>query len=123
MFGPSTDYRDIRKAAYQEFLVTNDFNVAKVPSNLSVNIGAAIGVAFVSAVVSLGISIGVNFANTLKAPRGPDLRSILSHIGRDQVPHDVQTECFDSIDSNELPKNGDWIAIWGGQSVNQTLHI
>lgn len=102
--------------------MTNDFNVAKVPSNLSANKGAAIGVAFVSAVVALGVSIGVNFANTLKAPQGPDLRSILNRIGRDQVPHDVQTECFDSISSIEQPKNGDWVAIWGGQSVNQTLH-
>lgn len=99
--------------------MTNDFNVAKVPSNLSANTGAAIGVAFVSAVISLGVSIGVNFANTLKGPKGPDLRSILNHIGRDQVPQDVQKECFDSISSNEQPKNGDWVAIWGGQFVSK----
>ena len=102
--------------------MTNDFNVAKVPSNLSANVGAAIGVAFVSAVISLGVSIGVNFANTLKGPQGPNLQSILNHIGRDQVPRDVQTECFDSISGKELPKNGDWVAIWGGESVIQVMH-
>lgn len=102
--------------------MTNDFNVARVPSNLSANTGAAIGVAFVSAVLSLGVSVGVNFANTLKAPQGPNLQSILNHIGRDQVPHDVQTECFDSISSKEQPKHGDWIAIWGGKSANQMMH-
>lgn len=73
--------------------------------------------AFVSAVLSLGISFGVNFAKTLKAPQGPDLRSILNQVGRDQVPEDVQTECFDSITSQEQPKHGDWIAIWGGKSL------
>ncbi|KAL9044844.1 MAG: hypothetical protein Q9214_002046, partial [Letrouitia sp. 1 TL-2023] len=46
VFGPSTDYRDVRKAAYQEYLITTDFNVARLPTNLSVNTGAALGVAF-----------------------------------------------------------------------------
>lgn len=94
-----------------------------MPSNLSANTGAAIGVAFVSAVLSLGISLGLNFENTLKAPQGPNLRSILNHISRDEVPTDVQTEVFDSISSKEEPKHGDWIAIWGGQSGSKLMHL
>lgn len=103
--------------------MTNDFNVAKVPSNLSANTGAAIGVAFVSAVLALGVSLGVNFANTLKAPQGPDFQSILNHISRDQVPHDVQRECFDSISSKEQPTHGDWVAIWGGKCGDHPMHV
>lgn len=116
--GPSTDYRDVRKAAYQEYVVTSHFNVARVPTNISVQTGAAIGVAFVSAVLSLGISLGVNFAETVKAPHGPDLLQILQRIGRQEIPEDVQTECFDGIKSSERPKPGDWIAIWGGECTN-----
>ena len=115
VFGPSTDYRDPRKAAYQEYLVTNDFNVARIPGNLSAHKTAAIGVAFVSAVLSLGVSLGVNFANIVKGPPGPNLQEILRISGRNQVPEDVQAECFDSITNAESPKHGDWIAIWGGQ--------
>lgn len=123
VLGPSTDYRDVRKAAYQEYVVTSHFNVARVPTNISVQTGAAIGVAFVSAVLSLGISLGVNFAETVKAPHGPDLLQILQRIGRQEIPEDVQTECFDGIKSSERPKPGDWIAIWGASSNTGLMAI
>lgn len=96
--------------------MTNDFNIAKVPINLPANTGAAIGVAFVSAVLALGVSLGIRFADTLKAPQGPDLQQILQQISRDRIPEDVQTECLENISSAERPKHGDWIAIWGGRS-------
>lgn len=92
--------------------------MARVPTNISVHTGAAIGVAFVSAILSLGISLGVNFAETVKAPHGPDLLQILQTIGRQEIPEDVQTECFDGIKTSERPKPGDWIAIWGGECTN-----
>lgn len=114
IFGPSTDYRDPRKAAYQEYLVTNDFNVARIPGNLSAHTTAAIGVAFVSAVLSLGVSLGVNFAKNVKGPPGPNLQEILRISGRNKIPKDVQEECFDGITTAESPQHGDWIAIWGG---------
>ena len=36
VFGPSTDYRDVRKAAYQEYVVTTDYNVTRIPQGVSV---------------------------------------------------------------------------------------
>ena len=73
MSDPSTDYRDVRKAAYQEYLVTTEFNVARLPTTLSANVGAALGVAFVSAILSLGVSLGLDFTKDKDAPAGPDL--------------------------------------------------
>lgn len=115
VFGPSTDYRDPRKAAYQEYVVTSHFNVAKVPTNLSIHRAASIGVAFVSAVLSLGICLGVNFSETEKGPKGPNLLRILQEVDREVIPQDVRAECFEGIQSAESPKVGDWLAIWGGE--------
>lgn len=96
--------------------MTNDYNVARVPTNLSAQTGAAIGVAFVSAVLALGICLGINFAETIKTPYGPNLSQILKQVGRDKIPEDVRIECFDNIPSEERPQQGDWVAIWGGMS-------
>lgn len=116
VFGPSTDYRDIRKAAYQEYVVTTDFNVARLPATLSANTGAALGVAFVSALLALGISLGFNFADAGGAPKGPDLLGILKDTDRIEVPEDIRDECFDGIRLEERPQVGDWFAIWGGKT-------
>ena len=115
MFGPSTDYRDVRKAAYQEYLVTTDFNVARLPASLSVDVAAALGVAFVSAFLALGISLGFNFAGTGKSNEGPDLLELLLKVNRDDVPQDVQEETFEGIKVEERPQQGDWFVIWGGE--------
>ena len=114
MFGPSTDYRDVRKAAYQEYLVTTDFNVARLPEGLSVNTAAALGVAFVSAFFALGISLGFDFSNVEKGPSGPDIHAVLRSVNRETVPEDVHDETFHGINDDERPKAGDWFVIWGG---------
>ena len=115
VFGPSTDYRDVRKAAYQEYLVTTDFNVARLPAELPVNTGAAIGVAFVSALLALGISLGFNYASIVGTSEGPDLLSLLRKLNQDEIPEDVREECFEGIKDTERPQKGDWFAIWGGK--------
>ena len=112
--GPSTDYRDSRKAAYQEYLITTDFNVAKLPANLSPNTGAALGVAFVSAIIALGISLGFNFTKTEIGPQGPDLLQAIRGVPLETIPEDVRTECLKSIDNTERPQSGEWFAVWGG---------
>ena len=95
--------------------MTTDFNVARLPANLSVNAGAALGVAFVSALLALGISLGFNFADARKGPRGPDLLEVIKGIDRNDVPEDVREEVFEGIKSDERPQAGDWFAIWGGE--------
>lgn len=134
VFGPSTgaccsncvqpirrtdllDYRDIRKAAFQEYLVTADYNVGRIPADISVKTGAAIGVAFVAAALALGISLGVDFSRLKNAPRGRDLYELIRAVNEEDIPEDVRAECLDSLTRAERPKAGDWLAIWGGKQV------
>ena len=120
VFGPSTDYRDIRKAAYQEYLITTDFNVARLPTKLSPNQGASLGVAFVSALLALGISLGFNFAQVKTELQGPDLLKTIRAVSPNEIPEDVREECLDSIKDEERPRVGEWFAIWGGK-CNSTI--
>lgn len=117
VFGPSTDYRDVRKAAYQEYVVTTDYNVTRVPQGVSVKEGAALGVAYVAALVALGISFGVDFSNIRNAPSGPDLLHMARQLDPRVVPEDIRDEIFSGIPHSERPQPGEWIAIWGANSM------
>lgn len=116
VFGPSTDYRDVRKAAYQEYVVTTDYNVARVPQGVDVKQGAALGVAFVAAAISLGVSFGLNFSQLREAPSGPDLLDLVRRLDPRDVPEDIRDEIFGGITKSDRPRPGEWIAIWGANS-------
>lgn len=113
--GPSTDYRDVRKAAYQEYVVTTDFNVARLTAGTTVKAGAAIGVAFVAASITLGASFGLNLGYLKNTPSGPDLLQLVRSVNHTSIPQDVREECFSSIREDERARPGDWLAIWGGE--------
>lgn len=121
--GISTDYRDSRKAAYQQYAIVSDFNACRLPSTVSPIGAAPLGVAFVAAALGLGICLGVNFANYEDKLQGPDLFQAIRSIPRDSIPQDVRAECFDSIREDERPQPGDWIAIWGGEAIVVRLWI
>ncbi|KAK5992772.1 hypothetical protein PT974_06188 [Cladobotryum mycophilum] len=103
----STDYRDLRKAAYQEYVVSSDFNQA-----------AGLGVAFVAAAITLGICMGVDFSTVLD---GPDLLQLVSSIDPEGIPQDVRSECLHGIVPGERAVAGDWVAIWGGSSTSANM--
>ena len=113
----STDYRDSRKAAYQQYSVVSDFNACKIPPNVTTIEAAPLGVAFVAAALALGICMATDFANTNGGPRGLDLFRAIRSVSRDALPQDIRAECFDKIREDERPKPGDWIAIWGGEQT------
>lgn len=113
----STDYRDSRKSAYQQYAVVSDFNACKLPDNISAQEAAPLGVAFVAAALGVGICMGMEFPNINGNPRGPDLLKTVRRISRDALPKDIIVECFDNINESERPKPGDWIAIWGGKKL------
>lgn len=113
----STDYRDSRKAAYQQYSVVSDFNACKLPSILSAKEAAPLGVAFVAATLGLGICIGMDFLCLNGGPRGPDLLKITRSLPREAFPADIRNECCDGIKEDERAKAGDWIAVWGGSSA------
>jgi dimethyl sulfone monooxygenase SfnG len=123
VFGPSTDYRDVRKAAYQEYAVTTDYNVARIPHGVDVKEGAALGVAFVAAAISLGISFGLDFSKLREAPEGPDLLRLVRTLDPRDVPEDIRDEIFGGISKSERPQPGEWVAIWGASSMTGQIAL
>lgn len=110
---PSTDYRDIRKAAFQEYAIATHYNAAKIPATVPIHSGASIGVAYVAAALALGASFGLDFGLAENVP-GPNLRQILRKINTQEIPEDVREECLPSETDSEVVQKGDWVAIWGG---------
>ena len=123
---PSTDYRDIRKAAFQEYAVTTHFNAARIPSTASIHESASLGVAFVASVLGLGVSFGLDFSLFTTSP-GPNLVETISQLNINEIPADIREECFSSSLDSERARPGDWVAIWGGKSSSDhystTVHI
>jgi hypothetical protein len=110
----STDYRDLRKAAYQEYSVAPRYNLCRVPSSFKKDQLAGLGVAFVAAVLTLGVNFGSDFSVLNESIRGPDLKRLLKEIGKEKISDEVRDECLEGISSHERPVAGDWITIWGG---------
>ncbi|KAF2845153.1 GroES-like protein [Plenodomus tracheiphilus IPT5] len=111
---PSTDYRDLRKAAFQEYSIASAFNTIRLPTHISINSGSILGVAFVSAVLALGICMGISFEDV---ERGPDLLSVVKKLEPERLPADIRQECLNGIAKSERAKQGDWLVIWGGSST------
>ena len=65
--------------------MTIDFNVARLPMELPVNIGVGNGVAFIAALLALGISLGYNYTSIMGPPKGPGLLSLLRKLDRDVI--------------------------------------
>ncbi|KAF2020218.1 GroES-like protein [Aaosphaeria arxii CBS 175.79] len=111
---PSTDYRDLRKAAFQEYTIASSFNTIRLPKHTSQESGSILGVAFVAAVLALGICMGVSFEDI---ENGPDLRKIVREIDPERLPEDIRQECLKGIEDEERAKSGDFLVIWGGSST------
>ncbi|KAF5663721.1 oxidoreductase [Fusarium heterosporum] len=116
----STDYRDLRKATYQQYIVASDFNVVKIPKEITVQQGATLGVAYVAAALSLGICLGVDFT---KVHNGPNILKLVREVPEETLPEDIRGECLNSILPSEGAKAGDWIAIWGGSSTSAVITV
>jgi hypothetical protein len=121
VFSASTDYRDLRKAAFQQFVVASDFNVCRVPDNIPRQRFSGLGVAFVAAALALGICFGADFSQIEGTSKGPNLLKILRSLDAKLIPEDVRKECLEGISESDLPKPRDWIAIWGGSSATAQI--
>ncbi|KAK4444553.1 chaperonin 10-like protein [Podospora aff. communis PSN243] len=116
----STDYRDLRKAAYQEYVVAFHYNTVRLPPSISPESGSTLGVAFVAAALALGVCMGVDFSPFYA---GPDLYALLRDIPSGSIAPDIREECLHSIPAHERAQTGDWIAVWGGSSTSANLTI
>jgi NADPH:quinone reductase-like Zn-dependent oxidoreductase len=108
----STDYRDLRKGAFQQYAVARDFNVVKIPWHLPIQQGSTVGVVFVAAALALGVCMGVDFSSVCD---GPNLLDIVRSLDPEVLPKDIRQECLEGISKEECAKAGDWLAIWGGK--------
>ncbi|KAL1841137.1 hypothetical protein VTJ49DRAFT_7362 [Mycothermus thermophilus] len=116
----STDYRDLRKAAYQQYAVSPDYNIVRLPPSLSVEEGSTLGVAFVAAALGLGVCLGLDFSTILA---GPDLYTLVRQLPPESLAADIRQECLDNLRSHDRAQPNDWIAIWGGSSTSANLTI
>lgn len=107
----STDYRDPRKAGFQQYVVASDFNTVRIPPGISRQAGSTIGVAYVAAALSLGLCMGVDFSSVLG---GPDLTELVRTVDPEVLPADIRDECLSGISRGDRALPGDWLAIWGG---------
>ncbi|KAE8153099.1 chaperonin 10-like protein [Aspergillus avenaceus] len=113
---PSTDYRDIRKAAFQEYAIATHFNAARIPSSRNIHASASLGVAFVASALALGVSLGLDFSLVTKCP-GPSLTDVVHQLDVNTIPVDIKKECFSAVSDVERVTSGDWIAIWGASTT------
>lgn len=111
---PSTDYRDLRKAAFQEYSIASSFNAIRLPHAIPQEQGSILGVSFVSAILALAVNMGVNFESI---EDGPDLLKIVRSINPERLPIDIRKECLEGINEDERAKKGDFVVIWGGSST------
>ncbi|KAK1760303.1 chaperonin 10-like protein [Echria macrotheca] len=117
----STDYRDLRKATYQEYVVASSFNVVRLPQTLTFESGSTLGVAFVAAALALGVCMGVDFSGVLN---GPDLLGLVRQSSsQQQIADDIRDECLNGIGKDERAVRGDWIVVWGGSSTSANLTV
>ncbi|KAM0438717.1 hypothetical protein ACHAPT_001474 [Fusarium lateritium] len=114
----STDYRDLRKATYQQYVVASDFNVVRIPKEITINQGATLGVAYVAASLSLSVCLGVDFTDVHD---GPNILNLVREVPEESLPQDIRGECLNGILPGEGAKPGDWIAIWGGSSTSAVI--
>lgn len=115
----STDYRDLRKAAYQEYAITATHNACRLPQTITPEAGASLGVAFVASALALGVCLGLDFS---KLPtKGPNLPDIVRSLTADDLAEDIRDECLNGMPVGSGPTRGDWVAIWGGSSTTANL--
>ncbi|KAL9097393.1 MAG: hypothetical protein Q9165_000288 [Trypethelium subeluteriae] len=123
ILSPSTDYRDIRKAAFQEFSISSEHNAARVPRDVPIQSSAVMGVAYVTAALTLGICLGLDFSTIGGQFRAPNLRHLLREVDPSALAADVRDECLNGIEELERVKAGDWIVIWGASSATGMIAV
>ncbi|KAI9700152.1 MAG: hypothetical protein M1820_006934 [Bogoriella megaspora] len=114
---PSTDYRDIRKAAFQEYAISTEHNCARVPRDMPIQTSAVLGVAYVTSAIALGICLGLDLSSLGGLFHGPNLRLLLRQVDPNLLASDVKEECLSRIVESDYARDGEWIAIWGASSA------
>jgi NADPH:quinone reductase-like Zn-dependent oxidoreductase len=115
----STDYRDPRKSAFQEYAVVSQINAIKLPQSYRDYHAASVGVAFITAAIALGVTLGMTFPTAVDGS-ALNLLKVAQAQEPSNVPADIYDEIFNAIDPRSRPRNGDWIMIYGGSNFPLT---
>ncbi|KAL7793869.1 GroES-like protein [Trichoderma ceciliae] len=117
----STDYRDFRKSAFQEYAVVCCYNAIRIPRHVDPFKVASMGVAYVAAGLSLGVCLGVTFT------KGPKKRefNLLENARRypEDVPDDILDEVFDALAPCYQAQPGEWLLVYGASSITGQIII
>ncbi|QYS99966.1 Zinc-binding oxidoreductase [Trichoderma simmonsii] len=117
----STDYRDFRKSAFQEYAIVCCYNAIRIPKHVDPFKVAPMGVAFVAAGLSLGVCLGVTFT------KGPKKREFnLLENARwypEDVPDDIAEEVFDALAPCYQAQPGEWLLVYGASTVTAQIVI
>ncbi|EHK18587.1 uncharacterized protein TRIVIDRAFT_172793 [Trichoderma virens Gv29-8] len=117
----STDYRDFRKSAFQEYAIVCCYNAIRIPKHVDPFKVASMGVAFVAAGLSLGVCLGVTFK------KGPKKREFnLLENARwcpEDVPDDIADEIFDALAPCYQAQPGEWLLVYGASTVTGQIVI
>lgn len=108
----------MRKAAFQEYAIANSHNISRLPCTISLAQGASLGVAYVAAVIALGVCLGLDYSRATGKSQGTDLWKLVQGLPSGSLPPDVVNECLNGIVDSERPRQGEWLAIWGGSSTS-----
>ncbi|KAG9258128.1 chaperonin 10-like protein [Emericellopsis atlantica] len=117
----STDYRDFRKAAFQEFAIVCCYNAVRIPCHIDPFRVASIGVAYVAAGLALGVCLGVLF--TKESNRRPFNLLDVARKYTEGVSEDVAPEIYQGIPLESRPQPGDWILVYGASSITAQVAI
>ncbi|KAL1633113.1 hypothetical protein SLS58_011222 [Diplodia intermedia] len=120
----STDYRDPRKSAFQQYAVAQPHTICRLPRALPAASGASLGAPFVAAALTLGICFGIDFSSpspsttTPSNVPGPNYRALLRAVPASRIPPDCLAEAHGAnIADDERARAGDWLVLWGGSSA------
>ncbi|KAH7305231.1 chaperonin 10-like protein [Stachybotrys elegans] len=115
----STDYRDFRKAAFQEYAIVSYSNAIRIPRRLqSYSEVASIGVAYVAASITLGVCFGISFTRGKGAEKCNFNLLDIAQSFPDDLPNDVASEVLHGISFADRPFPGEWILVYGASSVS-----
>ncbi|KAH0489804.1 hypothetical protein TgHK011_001302 [Trichoderma gracile] len=117
----STDYRDLRKAAFQEYAIVSCYNAIRIPKHVEPFQVASMGVAYITAGLALGVCLGLTFT---KGPKKKEFNLLENaRMYPEDVPDDIADEVFDSMAPCYQAQPGEWLLVYGASTITGQIAI
>ncbi|PTB63194.1 GroES-like protein [Trichoderma citrinoviride] len=117
----STDHRDLRKAAFQEYAIVSCYNAMRIPKHVEPFQVASMGVAYVAAGIALGVCLGVTFT---KGPKKREFNLLENaRMYPEDVPDDLADEVFDAMAPCYQAQPGEWLLVYGASTITGQIAI